>query len=43
MHQNPLLVYVRFLVFSLLIHIKQLVKQIVIEYSTPHKDLSTIL
>ena len=41
--QNPLRVYVHFHVFSLLIHIEQLFKQTVIEYSSPHKDLASIL
>ena len=41
--QNPLLVNVDFHVFSLLIDIKQLFKQRVIEYSSPHKDLASIL
>ena len=38
--QNPLRVYVHFHVFSLLIHIAQLFKQMVIEYSSPYKDLA---
>ena len=41
--QNPLCVYVNFHVLSLLIHIKQLFKHMVIEYSSPHKDLASIL
>ena len=41
--QNPLRVYVHVHVFSLLIHIEQLFKQTVIEYSSPHKDLASIL
>ena len=43
MHQNPLRVNVRFHVFSLLIHTKQLFKQMVIEHSSPYKDLASIL
>ena len=42
--QNPLPFYVHSHVFSLVIHIKQLFKQnlMVIEYSSPHKDLASI-